>query len=220
MYGLGVDGGSIPVAVLQSSVTNTRLTNTFLNSLHIKHASSATFAVHRLDCAPGRRDTDEQISTLSWSASFYPQPILSWKRKSTHGLAIDFFIINVLGFTCYAISNSAFLYSPLIREQYAVRHSRSPTPTVRFNDLVFAVHAVILTVLTYTQFFSSVWGFRVGKYQRVSRPIAGILWGCVFAVIVIVLLVVSEGNEGGRDGREWAWIDVVCYRFVSWLGGC
>jgi cystinosin len=150
-----------------------------------------------------------ESSTLSWSASFYPQPVLNWRRKSTHGLAIDFPTINVLGFVCYTISTSAFLYSPLIRQQYAARHISSPEPTVRFNDLAFALHAVVLTLLTCTQFFPDLWGFKVGKHQRVSQPIAGIVFGSLLAVILVILVVMLKSSDGGYNAAEWAWIDVV-----------
>lgn len=35
----------------------------------------------------------------------------------------------------------------VVREQYAARHPRSPTPTVRFNDLVFGIHAWTMSVV-------------------------------------------------------------------------
>ncbi|KAF9185279.1 hypothetical protein BGZ51_002754 [Haplosporangium sp. Z 767] len=38
----------------------------------------------------------------AWSASFYPQAILNWRRKSVQGLSMDFIHFNVLGFTCYS----------------------------------------------------------------------------------------------------------------------
>lgn len=135
-------------------------------------------------------------STLCWSASFYPQPILNWQRKSTHGLAIDFPTVNVLGFLCYTISTSAFLYSPLIRQQYAERHSASSQPTVRFNDVAFAAHAVIMSSVYYSQFWYRIWGFQVGRLQRLSRAIAGVLWGSILAVFVIISLVLLRGKDG------------------------
>jgi cystinosin len=150
-----------------------------------------------------------RTSTLCWSASFYPQPILNWQRKSTHGLAIDFPTVNVLGFVCYTISTLSLLYSPLIRRQYAERRVASSEPTVRLNDVAFAVHAVIMSALYYSQFWSSIWGFQVGRRQRLSRPIAGIFWGNVVAVLLIILLVLLGGKDGGRDATVWAWIDVV-----------
>ncbi|ERF73662.1 hypothetical protein EPUS_00915 [Endocarpon pusillum Z07020] len=101
------------------------------------------------------------IYTLCWSASFYPQPLLNWQRKSTRGLAIDYLTINVLGFVCYLISTSALFFSALIRHQYTERHAAFSKPTVRSNDIAFAAHAVIMSTLTYTQFWPRIWGFRV-----------------------------------------------------------
>ncbi len=155
------------------------------------------------------RWADQNTSVFSWSASFYPQPILNWQRKSTHGLAIDFPAINVLGFACYTISTATFLWSPLIREQYAARHEFSPEPTVRFNDFAFALHAVMITALTYSQFFTRLWKFKVGQFQRVSRPVAGIFWGGIISVLLVALIVAFKSRDGGRDPAGWAWIDVV-----------
>ena len=37
------------------------------------------------------------VYTICWSASFYPQPLLNWRRKTTSGSIVDFPLINVLG---------------------------------------------------------------------------------------------------------------------------
>ena len=152
-------------------------------------------------------------SFLCWSASFYPQPILNWRRRSTIGLAVDFPTINILGFVSYAISNASFLYAPLIRDQYAARNPGSPIPTVRFNDFAFALHAVVLSIVTYSQFWC--WGLKRERGQRVSRPIAGIFLGCIIGVLVVVGVVHARGINGGRDPRGWAWIDVVRHAFYQ-----
>lgn len=146
---------------------------------------------------------------LCWSLSFYPQPIHNYRRRSTTGLAIDFPTINCLGFVCYAIYAVSFLYSPLIREQYAARNPVSPEPSVRFNDLAFAVHAVILSAIVYSQFYPQIWGFKVSRYQRVSKPVAGLFWGSLLAIAILVLIVWTKSPDGGRDPSSWAWIDVV-----------
>ncbi|WEW58757.1 hypothetical protein PRK78_004225 [Emydomyces testavorans] len=142
-----------------------------------------------------------------WSASFYPQPILNWRRRSMQGLAIDFPTTNVLGFLCYAIYTSAFLYSPVIRAQYAARHPVSPEPSVRVNDFAFAVHAVVLSATVYSQFFPGIWGFKVSRFQRVSWVVAGIFWGCICAVVGVTSWVAL--NDGNSDPLSWAWIDVI-----------
>lgn len=37
------------------------------------------------------------VYTLCWSASFYPQPLLNLRRRSTAGTTVDFPLLNVLG---------------------------------------------------------------------------------------------------------------------------
>ncbi|KAI9367483.1 PQ loop repeat-domain-containing protein [Aspergillus egyptiacus] len=149
------------------------------------------------------------IYTFCWSASFYPQPIDNYRRKATTGLAIDFPTINVLGFVCYTIYTSAFLYSPVIRHQYAARHPLSEEATVRFNDFAFALHAVVLSGLVYTQFWPQIWGFKVSRHQRVSPQIAGVFWGSLVAVAVVVCIVLAKSPDDGYEPSTWAWIDVV-----------
>lgn len=146
---------------------------------------------------------------FSWSASFYPQPMLNFKRRSVQGMGIDFPILNVFGFLCYSSSTTALLFSPLIRSQYAARHPVSLEPTVQVNDLAFGIHAVILTALTYSQFWPELWGFEVSKSHRIARPIAGIFWGCLFSLLLVILIVFMKGRGGYHDPLDWAWIDVV-----------
>ncbi|KAF2655033.1 L-cystine transporter-like protein [Lophiostoma macrostomum CBS 122681] len=146
---------------------------------------------------------------LSWSGSFYPQPVSNWRRRSTLGLAIDFPTLNVLGFVSYAISTGAFLYSPTIRSQYAFRHPESPETTVRFNDFLFAAHGAVMCIVIYSQFFPSVWGFKVDARQRASLAVLGIFWGCIVGILVTLCTVQLRGRDGGYDAHGWAWLDVI-----------
>ncbi|KAF1964722.1 L-cystine transporter-like protein [Bimuria novae-zelandiae CBS 107.79] len=146
---------------------------------------------------------------LAWSASFYPQAVNNWRRKSTLGLAIDFPTLNVLGFTCYAVNTATFMYSPTIRSQYAYRHPTSPETTVRFNDFLFAAHGAFMCVILYSQFYSGIWDFRVGARQKASKVALGIFWGCVLAILVVVFLAQILGKDSGNDPSDWAWIDVI-----------
>lgn len=152
---------------------------------------------------------------LCWSGSFYPQPLTNIKRKSTVGLSIDLSTINPLGFVCYAIYTSAFLYSPVIRAQYAARHPAAEEPTVRFNDFAFAAHAVVLTVIMYTQFWPFIWGLHVSRFQRISWLMAGLFWGSVSAPLMVMWIVLARSPDGGYDPSSWAWIDVVSEKMLS-----
>lgn len=146
---------------------------------------------------------------LCWSASFYPQPIDNFRRRSTTGLAIDYYTANVLGFACYTVYTTTFFYSPAIRRQYASRHPLSEEPTVRFNDVAFAVHSIILCILTYLQFWPSICGLKVSRHQMASRSVKGILWGCVALVGVVICVVLATSPDRGYNPYTWAWIDVV-----------
>ncbi|KAL8802222.1 MAG: hypothetical protein Q9182_003942 [Xanthomendoza sp. 2 TL-2023] len=145
--------------------------------------------------------------TTSWSLSFYPQPLLNLRRRSTSGCTPAFPFINVFGFISYLISTTAFYTSPTIRGQYAIRNPAAPTPTVRLNDLVFALHAVLLSTLAWSQFSHRIWGFTQGP-QSVGTVMWGIATGCVLAIVLMTVFVASRPYFG-YDPAGWAWIDVV-----------
>jgi cystinosin len=149
------------------------------------------------------------IYTLCWSLSFYPQPILNFQRKSTTGTTIDFPAINILGFIAYFISNAAFLYSTQIRKEYAARH-KGLTPTVQFNDLAFAAHAVVMSALLLSQFVPRIWGFdkkgKRGAGTAVSKGVMGILVGSFLGVAIVALIVAIRHDD---PGSGLGWIDVV-----------
>lgn len=124
----------------------------------------------------------------------------------------DFPLLNVFGFSCYTISTAVFLYSPVIRSQYAARHPQSPEPTVRFNDLAFGTHALIMCFIVYSQFWPRLWGWKktANVRRHASKISLGLLWGGMLAIFVIAMIVVVSGNAGpSSGGRDWAWIDVV-----------
>ncbi|KAI6782902.1 Cystinosin-like protein [Emericellopsis cladophorae] len=146
---------------------------------------------------------------LCWSASFYPQPVLNWGRASTSGTTVDFPFLNVIGFAAYFASNAAFYYSPTIRAQYAARHN-DLTPTVAFNDIVFALHGLILSVITASQYLlaKSLWGFPPSVGARPSRLALGIGNGCVVGVLLTVLIVATAPYDD-HPARAWCALDIV-----------
>ncbi|SPQ22017.1 2735aa43-ae24-4285-84fe-881bad20c3dc [Thermothielavioides terrestris] len=151
------------------------------------------------------------IYFTAWSVSFYPQVLLNFRRKSTSGTTVDFPLINCLGFAAYATSNLAFYYSPLIRAQYAARY-KGLTPTVHFNDIAFAAHALLLSVITTSQyFFPGAWGFTPSKGNRPSRFILGIFFGCVVGIVVVLFIVLGSPERGStrKAVSSWVWLDAI-----------
>ncbi|KAJ5911883.1 uncharacterized protein N7473_001186 [Penicillium subrubescens] len=145
----------------------------------------------------------------SWSLSFFPLPISMWRRKSTSGVSIDFNFINLLGFTCYAIYTATFLYSPVIRSQYAARHPAAAEPTVRVNDLAFAALGVIMCLVAYSMFWPRLSGLHTPRHQRVSWTMRGLFSGCVLAPLVVICVVFAQTPDSKNNPFSWAWIDVI-----------
>lgn len=161
------------------------------------------------------------IYTFLWSASFFPQPILNWRRGTTAGSNIDFPAINVVGFSAYLIYNIAFLFSSDIQEQYALRN-QGKRATVEWNDLAFATAAIICSTVIITQFIPKLWGFRKLEDTNheivVSNTIKGIIVGCFLGVAVVGVIVdVAPRRDGPQGGAEtgWAAIDVVSHVWSS-----
>ncbi|KAJ8130381.1 hypothetical protein O1611_g3249 [Lasiodiplodia mahajangana] len=114
----------------------------------------------------------------------------------------------MIGFACYFIYTCALYWSPLIRHQYALRHDNH-TPTVAFNDIAFAIHALILTAILNTQYFlPSIWGFERSPGLKPSRLITGVFTGCLTGVVLIIFVVASQ-PPNANPKTSWAWLDVI-----------
>jgi cystinosin len=152
------------------------------------------------------------VYTFCWSASFYPQPLLNWRRKSTSGTTVDFPLINIIGFATYFASNVALYYSPLVRAQYAARN-RGLAPTVQLNDVVFALHALVLSSITASQYVPRLWPAFAhdSASSRPSRFILGISSGCLVGVLITLLLVTSASDPSHKFDPvvDWCALDVV-----------
>lgn len=73
--------------------------------------------------------------------------------------------------------------------------------------MAFAVHGLLLCVITVSMFWPGLWGFEKTSW-RVGRVVWGIVGGCAVGLGWVVGLVIVKGGDGDIVG-EWAWIDVV-----------
>ncbi|CAG9817298.1 unnamed protein product [Phaedon cochleariae] len=126
------------------------------------------------------------IYFVAWSVSFYPQIYINWKRKSVVGLNFDFIILNVIGFTLYSIFNLGLYFITEIKTEYSERYPRGLNP-VKVNDIVFAVHATIATILTIIQCF-----LYEKQEQRVSITARCIV--AVFGVFIGISIILAGVN--------------------------
>ena len=115
------------------------------------------------------------IYFTAWSVSFYGQVIENYRRQSVSGLNFDFEIYNLVGFTTYTIYNIRGYISDNLG-----------TGTVEIQDIIFAVHALLLTLVTIIQIL--YYFDPKDKLQTVSHVtitiICVMLWGAILLVIV------------------------------------
>ena len=83
---------------------------------------------------------------VAWSVSFWPQVLLNKQRKTTVGLSPDFAVLNAFAFAAYTAYTVALYASPRVRHQYKRHHDHAPE--VRFADVLFCLHALLLSSVT------------------------------------------------------------------------
>ncbi|XP_037027131.1 cystinosin homolog isoform X2 [Bradysia coprophila] len=127
---------------------------------------------------------------VAWSVSFYPQIYINFKRKSVVGLNFDFLALNIVGFLMYFLFNAGLFWNKYIQAEYFIRFPQGLNP-VLINDVVFALHAMVATLVTIVQCY-----FYERAQQRVSN-IARIILG-VFGICVIVFAIL-----GGTAVIHW-----------------
>lgn len=133
---------------------------------------------------------------FAWSISFYPQLFHNYLRGTSRGLSIDFIILNAIGFLCYSIFTVCMYYVPLFKDEYEARHHGNVIK-VSISDVYFAIHAFVLTIITWMQAM-----YYDGHFQIPSQ--LGFLGSFAFLVFcAIYMLFIIEGVNNGRDPYNW-----------------
>lgn len=120
---------------------------------------------------------------LAWSVSFYPQIYVNFKRKSVIGLNFDFLALNIVGFALYGIFNIGLFWSSVMEAEYFERHPMGLNP-VLINDVVFALHAVVATLVTIVQ--CTLYERGEQRVSTIARSLLG-----VFGVLVIIFAILA-----------------------------
>eukprot|EP01006_Ploeotia_vitrea_P040531 TRINITY_DN66429_c5_g9_i1.p1 TRINITY_DN66429_c5_g9~~TRINITY_DN66429_c5_g9_i1.p1 ORF type:complete len:230 (+),score=8.12 TRINITY_DN66429_c5_g9_i1:49-738(+) len=105
----------------------------------------------------------------AWTVSFYPQIVLNRRRKSVTGMSFDFVVLNITGYSSYAL----FCYMSLGGPQL-----------VQWNDFSFALHATLVSIFT---------GLQILHYDRGGQRVHPAVWSlCAILWTVIVVAVISR----------------------------
>ncbi|WIA22368.1 hypothetical protein OEZ85_004677 [Tetradesmus obliquus] len=140
---------------------------------------------------------------LLWSVSFYPQLLSNCRRQSVEGLSLDFLAMNVAGFGCYTIFNLALAFAPQVKQEYAARFGQGTGAPVELNDVFFAVHAFMLSLLMALQ---------CSCYQRGSQRVHFGTWlglGLPLGAAAAAALHMQLHGEGPE--YRLTWLDLACY---------
>jgi len=151
------------------------------------------------------------IYFFAWSFSFYGQVIENHRRKSVKGLSFDFEAYNLLGFIGYTIYTIWGYIDPKIG-----------TGKVAIQDIVFAVHAVILTLITIVQIF--IYYDRTDPEQKVSSVckliIICLIWGVLQIIFIERVLCLYDPHEV-KDKTQFVFNSVIylgwCKVFISFI---
>ncbi|KAI0230248.1 Cystinosin [Lamellibrachia satsuma] len=143
------------------------------------------------------------IYFIAWSVSFYPQVFYNWRRKSVTGLNFDYLAYNLTGFIAYGLFNVGMYWIDDVKEEYQAKYPRGVNP-VQLNDVVFTLHAVVITAFTIGQCFIYERGG-----QRVSRVCLVLLAGAwLFSMVTLFVSV----------GKVITWLTYLSYFSYIKLG--
>jgi cystinosin len=90
------------------------------------------------------------IFLLAWSISFYPQLLLNWERKTTIGYSPEFVHLNLSGYVVYSLYNVLFFFDEELQQAYRDKNG-GQNNLVEIHDVLFALHGLLLTLLTMCQ---------------------------------------------------------------------
>lgn len=144
------------------------------------------------------------IYFFAWSFSFYGQVIENHKRKSVQGLSFDFEAYNLLGFIGYSIYTI-----------WGYCDTKIGTGKIAIQDIIFAIHAVIITIVTIIQIF--FYYDRTDPHQKVSSTcklvITCLIWGFLQIILIERILgLYDPHNVSEKTG--------FAFNSVIYLGWC
>jgi cystinosin len=150
---------------------------------------------------------------FAWSASFYPQIILNFRRKCIAGCSLDYLMLNLMGYSFYSIFTCTLRWNATIRGQYNDVYSSN---LITMQDIVFATHGAMATAFTIYQCLI------YDRKGTVLTPsiVKGVACVVSFTAIYFVCVMMGGGNygpevfhrEGSHNVKFFSWL---C--FVDWL---
>lgn len=144
------------------------------------------------------------IYFAAWSVSFYGQIYINWKSKSVKGLSYDFQFYNLTGFLGYTIYNV-----------WGYTDSRIGVDGVQIQDVLFACHALLATIITLIQIV--MYRDPLDPKQRISHLAISIVvciwWG--FFIIILIEQILGMYDPYSHEGKSFAFNSVIYLGFTK-----
>ena len=140
-------------------------------------------------------DISGWIYFASWTASFYPQTIMNFRNKNVAGYSLDFVMLNALGYVSYTIYTCTLYWNKEIKLEYVnYEHTKHKDVPVVANDVAFAVHGLILTM---------VWIYQCIFYDRGIQKFSyiSLLIVTCGSLLLLALMVACLSSA-----LEWYWL--------------
>ena len=112
------------------------------------------------------------------------------------GLNLDFVALNVLGHSVYALFNMGLYWLPSVQQQYFELYPMGVIP-VQTNDVVFSVHATVLSLVT---------GVQCLVYERGSQRVWPGSWALIGLSTALVLCSCAAAAASALT-----WLSVLYY---------
>nr|UJH94545.1 Ers1 [Starmerella bombicola] len=147
---------------------------------------------------------------ICWGVSLYPPLLLNYHTRSVEGVSLDFAYLNFWGCLFYLASVSMMFFSTTVKLEYALAHTADARrlneapkqPLVRFNDVVYGFHSLLLVIGLLYQFYCS--GYRRSSTQTLSRSVKLIS----LAGVICALLLILHAYEISTTRRHYQLVDV------------
>ncbi|VEU33705.1 unnamed protein product [Pseudo-nitzschia multistriata] len=224
---------SLMASPLTDEVGSTRSVLSGLATIFLAGASIGLVTPGNPVLSPPYRSVSAAIGYvyfLAWSVSFYPQVISNFKRKSVEGLSPDFVVLNVIGFACYTAYNASFFWNTTIQEEYKRRFGPDAEITVQSNDVAFAIHALVLSFVTFCQIIYYNYFYcpgptgeidrRTRTVIQLSRPVLAVIVGIVAICVgypALVLLGKGSSSSSKNDNLDVLLGDDDALARFNWL---
>ena len=152
---------------------------------------------------------------IFWCASFYPQVVMNFQRKSTEGLSIDYSVVNLFGYICYTTYTFMLYWNKAVREMYIEHYVNAnpdgppPEITVESNDVAFAIHALVMSIiwLVQLQIYDGFKKCREEGKRIVSKPMT----------VLIFFLLGSCSAYAGLIACTHLFPNLILVDWLNWL---